>query len=158
RIRPRSVPRASGGSTSPTSSAAAASGPCSSAEMPARQPRPSPSAARSSIRPGSETGWSMQTATSSRRGTVLRVLRYARPDLHHVLGATFFGILKFTLPATTAIALRFMTDRLVTGSEAAPEDVTFRLTARTLAWLAGVLPASWGLAGSWGQFQLHMVT
>ena len=77
--------------------------------------------------------------------SVPRFLRYARPYLHHVLGATFFGVLKFTLPATTAIAIRFMTDRLVAPAGTPPADFSFRLTERYLHWMAGVLPASWGL-------------
>jgi len=51
-----------------------------------------------------------------------RFLRYVEPYWLLIVGATLCGILKFTLPAAFAIALRFMTDRLVPqfGQESRP--------------------------------------
>ncbi|HTT36930.1 MAG TPA: ABC transporter ATP-binding protein [Burkholderiales bacterium] len=87
---------------------------------------------------------------------VRRFLAYVRPYWALIVGATLCGILKFTLPAAFAIVLRFMTDRLVPqfGAAPPPTDPVFAATQHYLAWLAGLMPASWHATTAWGQFNL----
>jgi len=100
------------------------------------------------------------TPTPHRPGALWRFLRYARPYKWLLIGATLAGVLKFVLPATFAIALRYMTDHLVPqfGSAPQPTDPVFAATERYLAWAAGQLPASWSAATPWGQFNILAVT
>ena len=55
----------------------------------------------------------MPSATEPAASALRRFLRYVKPYWLLIVGATLCGVLKFTLPAAFAIALRFMTDRLV---------------------------------------------
>ena len=60
------------------------------------------------------------------------------------------------MPAAFALVLRFMTDRLVPqfGAAPPPTDPVFRATEHYLAWLGGLLPASWNATSAWGQFNV----
>ena len=86
---------------------------------------------------------------------VRRFLRYVRPYAWLLVGATLAGVLKFTLPAAFAIALRYMTDRLVprAGAAVQPTDPVFSATERYLAWVASHLPAGWHASTPWGHVQ-----
>jgi ATP-binding cassette, subfamily B, putative efflux pump len=89
-----------------------------------------------------------------------RFIRYVRPYWPLIVGATLCGILKFTLPAAFAIALRFMTDRLVPqfGQAPAPSDPVFNATERYLQWASGHMPSAWGMTGTWGEFNILTAT
>jgi subfamily B ATP-binding cassette protein MsbA len=91
---------------------------------------------------------------------VRRFLRYVRPYVWLLVGATLAGVLKFTLPAAFAIALRYMTDRLVPqfGAAVQPTDPVFSATERYLAWVASQLPAGWGATTPWGLFNILAAT
>jgi subfamily B ATP-binding cassette protein MsbA len=91
---------------------------------------------------------------------VRRFLRYVRPYALLLVGATLAGVLKFTLPAAFAIALRYMTDRLVprAGAAAQPTDPVFSATERYLAWVASHLPAGWHASTPWGLFNILAAT
>jgi subfamily B ATP-binding cassette protein MsbA len=97
---------------------------------------------------------------AKRSAPLARFLRYVRPYTWLLVGATLAGVLKFVLPAAFAIALRYMTDRLVPQFGAAPQptDPVFAATERYLAWLANAAPASWNAATPWGQFNLLAAT
>jgi len=91
---------------------------------------------------------------------VRRFLRYVRPYGWLIIGATLAGVLKFTLPAAFAIALRYMTDRLVprAGATLQPTDLVFSATERYLAWVASHLPADWHATTPWGMFNVMAAT
>jgi ABC-type multidrug transport system fused ATPase/permease subunit len=91
---------------------------------------------------------------------VRRFLRYVRPYAWLLVGATLAGVLKFTLPAAFAIALRFMTDRLVPrfGAAVQPTDPVFTGTERYLTWVASHLPAGWDASTPWGLFNILAAT
>jgi len=79
-----------------------------------------------------------------------------RPYAWLLVGATLAGVLKFTLPAAFAIALRFMTDRLVPhyGPVVQPTDPVYKGTEHYLHWVASHLPAGWDAATPWGLFNI----
>ena len=91
---------------------------------------------------------------------VRRFLRYVRPYGWLLVGATLAGVLKFTLPAAFAIALRFMTDRLVPqfGGSVRPTDPVFTATERYLSWISSLLPAGWNSGTPWGLFNILAAT
>jgi hypothetical protein len=62
-------------------------------------------------------------------------MAYVRPYWLQLLGAAFCGILKFILPATTAVSLRFLTDKLAPNDRAhsGHSDFTFRFTENYLS-------------------------
>ena len=93
----------------------------------------------------------LQNVSPAPPSAVRRFLRYVRPYLWLLVGATVAGIFKFTLPAAFAIALRYMTDRLVPqfGAALQPSDPVFALTERYLAGVAGILPAQWQAGTPW---------
>jgi subfamily B ATP-binding cassette protein MsbA len=93
-------------------------------------------------------------------GPVRRFLRYVRPYAWLLAGATLAGVLKFTLPAAFAIALRYMTDRLVPqfGAALQPTDPVFAATERYLSWVASHLPAGWDASTPWGMFNILAAT
>jgi len=99
-------------------------------------------------------------APLKRPSPVRRFLRYVRPYTWLLVGATLAGVLKFILPAAFAIALRYMTDRLVPQFGAAPQptDPVFTLTERYLAWAASRLPAHWDATTPWGLFNVLAAT
>jgi ATP-binding cassette, subfamily B, putative efflux pump len=103
-----------------------------------------------------------ESASSAARAACAlpRFLRYVKPYWPLIAGATLCGILKFTLPAAFAVALRFMTDRLVPqfSHAPAPTDPVFRFTADYLDWMAAKLPAAWNMSGPWSEFNILVVT
>jgi ABC-type multidrug transport system fused ATPase/permease subunit len=98
------------------------------------------------------------TAAQTRR-SLTRFLRYVWPYYGLLARATACGMLKFVLPSTMALALRFITDRLVPGALQAgnePQDIVARSIDRYLTWLGGLLGARW--SSPWGTFDLLMLT
>ncbi len=85
---------------------------------------------------------------------------YVWPYRWMLVVATLCGLLKFVLPAATAISLRFLTDTLVAGQAHGTEktDVIYRLTRDYLNWLPGLLPSAWNLGTNWGQFNLLAIS
>ena len=96
----------------------------------------------------------MQSAPEPAASALRRFLHYVKPYWLLIVGATLCGILKFTLPAAFAIALRFMTDRLVPqfGHAPVPTDPVFRATEDYLRWVAGHLPVAWDAQTTCGFF------
>src|SRR5690349_11737254 len=85
------------------------------------------------------------TAAQTRR-SLARFLRYVWPYYGLLARATACGMLKFVLPSTMALALRFITDRLVPGALGAgsePQDIVARSIDRYLTWLGGLLGPAW---------------
>jgi subfamily B ATP-binding cassette protein MsbA len=94
------------------------------------------------------------------RSSLRRFLAYVKPYWRLLAFATSCGILKFLLPATMAIAMRFVTDHLLphaTGSGEA-KDPSFQLTLHYLNWLSPKLPPNWNANSSWGHLCLLMIT
>jgi ABC-type multidrug transport system fused ATPase/permease subunit len=89
---------------------------------------------------------------------LLRFLRYVWPHTPLLLGAVLCGILKFILPVTLAVSIRYLTDRLVIAGVGLKSDWAFVCTEHYLKWLAGLLPGHPQFATNWGLFQLLMVT
>ncbi len=96
---------------------------------------------------------------STRRRSLHRFLAYVWPYYGLIARATGAGMLKFVLPSTMALSLRFLTDRLVpaqAASPAPPSDVIAAAFDRYLAWLGSVLGPSW--TSPQGAFHLLMLT
>lgn len=94
-----------------------------------------------------------------RRRSLRRFLAYVWPYYGLIARATGAGMLKFVLPSTMALSLRFLTDRLVpaqTAAPAPPSDVIAAAFDRYLAWFGGVLGPFW--ASPEGAFHLLMLT
>jgi ATP-binding cassette, subfamily B, putative efflux pump len=72
--------------------------------------------------------------------------------------ATGCGMLKFILPSTMALSLRFLTDRLVPAqvTAAAPSDIIAASFDRYLSWFGNILGPFW--ATPEGAFHLLMLT
>ena len=90
---------------------------------------------------------------------LVRFLRYVWPYYGLLGRATVCGMLKFILPSTMALALRFITDRLVPGATQAqsqPQDIVARGIDRYLSWLGGVLGPWW--TTPCGAFELLSIT
>lgn len=89
-----------------------------------------------------------------------RFLAYVKPYWRLLVLATSFGILKFLLPATMAIAMRFVTDHLLPHPPGMKEasDPSFQLTLSYLNWLSPKLPDTWNANTSWGHLCILMVT
>ncbi|HEY0076491.1 MAG TPA: hypothetical protein VGB77_20550, partial [Abditibacteriaceae bacterium] len=89
--------------------------------------------------------------------SLMRFLGYVRPYAGLISGAVLAGILKFTLPASLAVALRFVTDRLVpTGRAEGAHDASYAFTLNYLNWAAQWLP---GVPRTpWGQLNILMGT
>ncbi|MDQ3813019.1 MAG: ABC transporter ATP-binding protein/permease [Armatimonadota bacterium] len=85
---------------------------------------------------------------------------YVKPYAGLLAIATFCGILRFILPASLAVALRFVTDKLVARQqmELGHEDVSFRGTVAYLNWLSDLLPPGWGFDTAWGRLNLLMIS
>jgi len=95
------------------------------------------------------------------RRAIRRFLGYVRPHLGLIGLATLCGMVKFILPSSMALTLKFITDRLVGahGGGAAAEpggDVIARALDDYLAFAARLLPPGWD--GAWGSFNVLMVT
>jgi subfamily B ATP-binding cassette protein MsbA len=96
----------------------------------------------------------------SPRSSLRRFLAYVKPYWRLLALATSCGILKFLLPATMAIALRFVIDHLLPhgAGAGAATDASFQLTLNYLNWLSAKLPASWHADTSWGHLSILMIT
>jgi ABC-type multidrug transport system fused ATPase/permease subunit len=70
------------------------------------------------------------------------------------------AFLKFILPASIAIAQRFVIDRLVPTLQTQHEqtDFSYRGTISYLEWASTQLPARWGTNTPWGQLNILMFT
>ncbi|HEX8237784.1 MAG TPA: ABC transporter ATP-binding protein [Abditibacteriaceae bacterium] len=92
------------------------------------------------------------------RSSLWRFIAYVRPYSGLIGFAVFCGIFKFVLPASIAIAQRFVIDRLVPSFQAAHDkaDFSYRGTLQYLNWLGTHLPAWAGTP--WGQLNLLMIT
>jgi len=98
---------------------------------------------------------------SSNRGAIVRFVGYVRPYLRLIVMATLCGMLKFILPSTMALTLKFITDRLVApaagaAATAASSDVIMRAFDAYLAWATRLLPAPW--RSPWSAFNILVVT
>src|SRR5262245_54802446 len=94
-----------------------------------------------------------------RRRSLRRFLAYVWPYYGLIARATGAGMLKFVLPSTMALSLRFLTDRLVpahTASQSPPSDVIAAAFDHYLAWFGGVLGPFWSTPE--GAFHLLMLT
>jgi subfamily B ATP-binding cassette protein MsbA len=94
---------------------------------------------------------------TQQRRSLWRFMGYVRPYIGLCAAAALCGLMKFVLPASTAISLRFLADRLAptaSATQAGKADFTYRWTETYLNWLAHTLPASWELNTGWGRFNL----
>ncbi len=90
------------------------------------------------------------------RSSLVRFLGYVRPYIGLISGAVIAGILKFTLPASLAVALRFVTDKLVpSGRAEGTHDVSYNFTLNFLNWVAKLLPGAFWRT-PWGQLNILM--
>lgn len=90
--------------------------------------------------------------------SLVRFLGYVWPYAGLIASAVFAGILKFTLPASLAVSLRFVTDRLVpTGRADNVHDVSYAFTLNFLEWGARLLPGAFWRT-PWGQLNILMGT
>lgn len=90
--------------------------------------------------------------------SLVRFLGYVRPYAGLISMAVFAGILKFILPASLAVALRFVTDKLVPNRvQEGAVDVSYTFTLNYLSWAGSQLPgAFWNTP--WGQLNVLMGT
>lgn len=103
---------------------------------------------------------SLHNDQNQSHNSLRRFLAYVKPYWRALALATSCGILKFLLPATMAIALRFVIDHLLPHGAGAGEatDASFQLTLNYLNWLSAKLPASWHADTSWGHLSILMIT
>jgi ATP-binding cassette, subfamily B, putative efflux pump len=95
---------------------------------------------------------------NAKRSSLVRFLGYVRPYASIIVFAVLAGILKFLLPASLAIALRFITDRLVPQGQAGQvADPTYAVTLRYLDAMSARFAGIFG-SGAWGQLNLLMAT
>jgi ATP-binding cassette, subfamily B, putative efflux pump len=101
-----------------------------------------------------------ETAFTEPRPSLHRFLAYVWPYSGLILKATVVGMLKFALPSTMALALRFLTDRLVSAHPtvvaSAQNDIIAASFDRYLTWLGQILGPFW--ASPEGTFHLLMLT
>jgi ABC-type multidrug transport system fused ATPase/permease subunit len=97
---------------------------------------------------------------TERRPSLFRFLAYVWPYTGLIVRATGAGMLKFILPSTMALSLRFLTDRLVPAQTAAatppPTDIIASTFDRYLNWFGHLLGPFW--ATPEGAFHLLMLT
>ncbi|MBK7863998.1 MAG: ABC transporter ATP-binding protein [Archangiaceae bacterium] len=98
-------------------------------------------------------------STPAPRSALRRFFEYVWPYAGLMWLATLAGMLKFVLPSTTALALKFLTDRLVPtmsgGQPQGKSDVVVRAIDALLFNFSHLLPAGW--EGPWGRFNLLMI-
>jgi ATP-binding cassette, subfamily B, putative efflux pump len=94
-----------------------------------------------------------------KRKGLRRFLKYVYPYWALIVGATGAGILKFLLPSTMALSLKYLTDHLAGehGGRTASDAIAATLE-RYVRWVSGALPANWGAGGEWGAFNVLMIT
>jgi ATP-binding cassette, subfamily B, putative efflux pump len=101
----------------------------------------------------------LAAAPANTRRSLRRFLSYVWPYYGLIARATAAGMLKFILPSTMALALRFLTDRLVPSAQStdnAPQDVVARGIDSYLSWFGALLGPSWSTP--WGTFDILMLT
>jgi len=97
--------------------------------------------------------------TPEKPSALRRFLGYVRPYAGLLTLATLCGILKFLLPVTLAISLRFVTDNLVKTNQGSHDtDPSYQATINYLQWMAAHLPESWHAETTRGQLNVLMVT
>ena len=102
---------------------------------------------------------SAERPVAPRRHSLGRFLTYVWPYTGLIVRATGCGMLKFILPSTMALSLRFLTDRLVpaqTTAAAPPGDIIALSFDRYLSWFGEILGPFW--ATPEGAFHLLMLT
>ena len=94
------------------------------------------------------------------RKALRRFLRYVFPYSSLIIAATLCGIVKFLLPSTMALSLKYLTDHLATSTShlKTSSDVIARGLDAYVHWVSRQLPASWQADSSWGAFNVLMVT
>ena len=95
------------------------------------------------------------------RQALRRFLRYVYPYMGLISLATLAGVMKFLLPSTMALSLKYLTDYLAktTGTHRATASDAVALTLeRYVRWMSAHLPASWHTNSTWGAFNVLMVT
>jgi len=96
------------------------------------------------------------------RHALRRFLRYIYPYMGLTTAAILFGCVKFILPSTTALSIRYLTDRLVpsttSAARAAKSDFVADLIDRYTLWLSHQLPASWQTDSAWTPFNVLVCT
>jgi subfamily B ATP-binding cassette protein MsbA len=89
-------------------------------------------------------------------------MSYVKPYANLLLLATACGIFKLCVPATMAVAKRYVVDELVPGlgGKAAPasHDFSYRWANAFVQWAARHLPPAWQAGTPWGQLNILMVS
>ena len=93
------------------------------------------------------------------RHPLWRFMGYVHPHSSTIVLTLISGLLKFLLPLTMAVSVRFLTDRIA-KAPGTPDDTdwSFQFTERFLIWFSGVLPWRIDPDSPWGLFNLLMVT
>ncbi len=102
------------------------------------------------------------------RKSLRRFLAYVKPYWVLIVLATLCGIMKFLLPSTMALSVKYLTDRLAPAvglpapnSATNPEaksDIIAQGIDNYIQWTAAHLPGTWRATGSWGTFNILMFT
>ncbi|MCL2639332.1 MAG: ABC transporter ATP-binding protein/permease [Phycisphaerales bacterium] len=93
------------------------------------------------------------------RKALRRFLRYVYPYIGLCIGAILAGTLKFILPSTTALSIRYLTDRLgPAATNATQSDFVADLLDRYTLWLTAQLPPAWQTDSAWTPFNVLMCT
>ena len=98
------------------------------------------------------------------RHALRRFMRYVWPYTPTLALAVLCGILKFILPCTMALSLKYLIDRLdpakLAQSHSTKTDAVAHLLDRYTMWMSGELPAKWqGVPGTfWTPFNVLMVS
>jgi ATP-binding cassette, subfamily B, putative efflux pump len=102
----------------------------------------------------------LRASTPRSQSPLLRFLSYVKPYSRLLVIATLLGVLRFVLPTTVALAIRFVTDQLVPGTHARDigSDASTHWTLTAITWIAARLPARWGANTPWGQLNVLMIT
>jgi subfamily B ATP-binding cassette protein MsbA len=114
------------------------------------------------IAPSTHRTVSVSKASPPGRSSLRRFLNYVQPYTILLLFATACGIFKLCVPATMAVAQRYVVDELVPGlnGKAAPasHDFSYRWANSFVQWTARQLPQNWHAGTPWGQLNILMVT
>jgi subfamily B ATP-binding cassette protein MsbA len=98
------------------------------------------------------------------RHALRRFMRYVEPYIGVIAMAVLAGILKFILPCTMALSLKYLIDRLdpvkFASSHATKTDIVARTLDRYTLWLSAHLPVSWQSPPGtfWTPFNVLMVS
>jgi ABC-type multidrug transport system fused ATPase/permease subunit len=112
------------------------------------------------IPPVNEPSFSPENTQKNGKSPLRRFMDYVRPYAGLIFLATLCGVLKFTLPATLAVATRFVMDRLLPNLTTPEEhfDPSFRFTLNYLDWAATRLPEAWNTDTPMGQLSVLTAT